>query len=166
MQGVGVKNSIADVRVVDSSDNHTVGADLKGGPLPALKRHRRFCNARRHYRYRFCGCQTCDREFRFSMGKAGGGRDHFIGKRFVGNVDDNLFVIPDVPSGILGDAGLLVPGGEGNDRGVGAKTVKKRKGRGIYRALLIYSCDPRNRARRNKARQHLIAFGRPNGAEV
>ena len=52
------------------------------------------------------------------MGKAGGGRDHFIGERFVGNVDDKLSIVPDVPSGILGDAGLLVPGGEGNDRGV------------------------------------------------
>ena len=37
VQGFGVEYSVADVRVVDSSDNHTVGADLKGGPLPALK---------------------------------------------------------------------------------------------------------------------------------
>ena len=117
MQGVGVKNSVADVRVVDGSDNHTVGANLKGSPLAALKRHRSLRNAGSHYRYGFSGGQTRDREFRFSMGKAGGGRDHFIGKRFVGNVDDKLSVIPDVPSGILGDAGLLVPGGEGNDRG-------------------------------------------------
>ena len=37
VQGFGVEYSVADVRVVDSSDNHMVGADLKGGPLPALK---------------------------------------------------------------------------------------------------------------------------------
>ena len=114
---MGVEYSIADMRVVDSSHNHTVRADLKGGPLPAFKRHGSFCDPGRHYGYRFSSRKACDGEFRFSVRKAGRGSDHFIGECFVGNIDDKLPVVPDVPGGVLGDSRPLVSRCKGNDRG-------------------------------------------------
>ena len=161
-----VHKSVADVDIVDRSNDETVCADFDGGVFGAFEGDGGLGDARDGNFFRGQNGEIMKVEFRFAMGEGSGGSDHDFAEGFIDHVDDELLGFANIARGVFWGEAVFVSGSKSDDGGIGAKNVEEGKRSGVEFAFAVLGGDPGDGAGGDEGGENAVAIAGRNFLHV